>query len=264
MNARVFRFIGALAAAALFALTISPAFAQRMVAPGVTPTDGVPGVRFTFMAPGFKGMVPDEDAKNGTGERVSYWINLPDGRILSSEMIAGKGDEADKEQPFQAQANGYGEVTIRWTAPDNAVIGRYTMVMRGLSSDLEVRLPFTVHAKGWQTVVQTNVKPTAGPAGTSFQFIATGFDPAIDKKDQRGEQVAYWFNTPDGTTISSEKRTGTNDRGNDTKPLLHYADEDGVVNLVWSSPETLKPGIYSVVFHGLTSQHEVVMFFTIR
>lgn len=264
MNARLLRVIGAVVTALLLLVPSRAALAQRMAAPSVTPTEGVPGVRFIFTAPGFKGAGLKDDAKNSPGERISYWVNLPNGQIISTERHEGKGADDDTIKPLEVRADGYGDVTIRWTAPDNALPGPYSLVMHGQDSNNQVAIPFTIHKDGWQTVVQTDVTPKEGPAGTSFRFVATGFEDAIDTADRRGEQVAYWFNAPDGTVISTEKRNEKNDRGNDTRRLLHYADQNGVVNLVWDAPATLAPGLYSVVFHGLNSHHEVKMFFTIK
>jgi hypothetical protein len=264
MNARLIRFLGAVAVATLLLIPGRAVFAQRMVAPQVTPTEGVPGVRFVFTAPGFQGAGLKDNADNSLGERISYWINLPNGQIISTEIQKGSGADDDAVKPLMTRANGKGEATIYWTAPEDAIAGPYSLVMRGTTSDKEIKLPFTVHPDGWQTEVQKNVTPEVGPAGSSFQFIATGFDDAIDSRDRRGEQVAYWFNTPDGKVIGTEKLGEKNDRGNDTRPLLHYADQDGVVNLVWVAPANLAPGRYSAVFHGLSSQRQVVMYFTIR
>jgi hypothetical protein len=264
MNARVFRLFGAVAIATLLLVPAQAALAQRIVAPSVTPRDGVPGVRFTFTAPGFVGAVPDEDADENTGERISYWINLPDGTVISTEKHVGKGADDDSYRPLLARANGYGEVTIRWTSPGDAMAGPYSLVMHGLESNFEVMLPFTMHSEGWQTVLQTDVRPTSGVAGTTFQFVATGFEPAAVDDDNTGERVAYWFNTPDGKVIGVEKRSGKTPYGNETKPLLHEADGSGTVNLVWSSPKDLKPGVYSIVIHGLDSHHEVLMPFSIK
>lgn len=264
MKARVVRLFAAMAMVALLFVVPGVVSAQRVVSPSVTPRDGVPGVEFVFVAPGFRGAVPARDAKDNAGERISYWINLPNGQIISAETHDAKGNEDAYTEPFEARANGYGEVTIFWRSPLNALAGPYSLVMHGSSSGAEAVLPFTIHPNGWQTVVQSNVRPAAGTAGTAFTFIATDFGEAAVKDNKRGEQVAYWFNTPDGKVISTEPRSGKTDYGSKEKPLLHYADEEGTVNLVWSSPTTLAPGTYSVVFHGLNTQREVIMYFTIR
>ena len=61
MKPRRFPVVG-LALAALLALLVGPTvLAQRASTSYVTPQDGVPGVTFTFYAPGFKGAVPASD-----------------------------------------------------------------------------------------------------------------------------------------------------------------------------------------------------------
>ena len=265
MNVRVFRLLGAVAIATLLLIPATATFAQRIAAPSVTPSDGVPGVRFTFVAPGFIGAAYKDDVDKDQGERISYWINLPNGTIISTQKHEGKGAEDDRIEPLMVRANGHGEATIFWTSPENAMPGPYSLVMHGLESNMEVALPFTMHPDGWQTVLQTTVYPSAGPAGTAFRFVATGFNPAAGDNDKIGEEVAYWFNTPDGKVIGVEQRTGKSKTvGSETKPLIHQADKDGVINLVWSSPKNLKPGVYSVVFHGLDSHHEVLEYFSIK
>lgn len=262
---RIVRLIGV---ALLLAAAMSPAMvlAQGKAAPTVSPAWGVPGTRFTFSATGFRGATPVKDANDNKGEQLSYWVNTPAG-VIATEPRSGKTDYGNSEKPLIGQANGYGEVTILWTAPQGALPGAYSMVIHGLKSGAEVSIPFEMRPDGVQTVVQAGVTPRIGPAGGEFRFVATGFDGAgydAGRGGKQGERVSYWFNTPDGSVIATEPRSGETDYGNDEKPLLHYADDEGVVNLVWSAPTDLKPGVYSVVFHGLSSQHQVLMFFTIQ
>jgi hypothetical protein len=90
MKPRRIRVVG-LALAALLALLVGPtALAQRASAPFVSPRDGVPGVTFTFYAPGFKGAVPAADEDTNEGERIAYWINLPNGEVIATEPLAEK------------------------------------------------------------------------------------------------------------------------------------------------------------------------------
>jgi hypothetical protein len=268
MNRPIVTLIGSLAAALLLALAGGQALlAQGKAAPSVTPAVGVPGVHFLFTASGFRGATPADDAKQDPGERLAYWVNTPLGEVIATEPRSGTSDYGNSTKPLLGQANGFGDAAIRWAAPTDAVPGAYSMVIHGLKSDTEVVIPFALRPDGSQTVVQDTVTPRAGAAGTAFQFIATGFDdagPDAGHGGRRGEQVAYWFNTPDGGVITTEPRSGTSDYGNETKPLRHYADDEGVVNLVWGAPATLQPGIYSVVFHGRDSQHQVLIFFTIK
>lgn len=76
----------------------------------VTPAQGAPGTTFTFSASGFL-----------YGERVGYWLNLPDGSIQSF----GRELRADKE----------GRVTWSYTAPADAPPGVYVMAARSSQSD---------------------------------------------------------------------------------------------------------------------------------
>lgn len=264
---RIVRLIG-LAAALLLAAAggTTVLLAQGKATPTVSPASGVPGVRFTFVASGFRGAVPSKDANENLGEQLAYWINTPGGAVIGTEPLTHESDYGSTTKPLIAQANGHGEATIRWRSPMDAVPGAYSMVIHGLKSDAEVVIPFGILPAGSQTVVQTGVTPRASAAGGEFRFVAVGFQDAgsDEGRGSHGEQVAYWFNTPDGGVISTEPRSSETDYGNDTKPLRHYADDEGVVNLVWSAPETLRPGIYSVVFHGLDSHHQVLIFFTIR
>jgi hypothetical protein len=76
----------------------------------VSPESGGPGTTFTFTADGYK-----------EGERVGYWLNLPDGTVL----------RFDHELTGDAK----GRVTWSWTAPANAQRGLYTMSARSSQSD---------------------------------------------------------------------------------------------------------------------------------
>jgi hypothetical protein len=124
-----------------------------------------------------------------------------------------------------------------------------------------VALPFIVNPAGSQTVVQHDVSPAIGAAGMQFVFHATAFQGT---SSGNGEQASYWINTPSGAVISTEPRSDTDDYGNDTKPLLAHANKDGVVTIFWTAPADAVPGSYSLVVHGLTSQREVSIPFTIQ
>jgi hypothetical protein len=79
-------------------------------AASVTPAEGPPGTAFTFSASGYE-----------YGERVGYWLNLPDGTI----------------QPFnhELRADKEGRVTWSYTAPADAPRGLYVMAARSSQSD---------------------------------------------------------------------------------------------------------------------------------
>jgi hypothetical protein len=79
-------------------------------AASVTPEQGPPGATFSFSAGGYE-----------YGERVGYWLNLPDGSILAFNHEL----RADKD----------GRVAWSWTAPADAPAGVYVMAARSSQSD---------------------------------------------------------------------------------------------------------------------------------
>jgi hypothetical protein len=252
----------------LFALLIGivgwlPLGAQAAEGGTASPAVSLPGAPIAFAATGFHGAsLNDRHDSRAKGERVSYWVNVPDGTIISTESRNKANDYGHTTKPLLAQAGHNGDVKITWTAPLSAPAGNYTMVIHGHDSNLERVIPFTLMPAGSMTEMQHSVTPASGPAGTVFYFQAHGLLNASKKRD--GEQVAYWINTPSGTVISTEARSDTSDYGNDTKPLRGHVDKDGIAKIFWTAPADLKPGQYSLVVHGLTSQRQVLIPFTIK
>ncbi|NTW01015.1 MAG: hypothetical protein HGA19_06835 [Oscillochloris sp.] len=76
----------------------------------VSPETGGPGTAFTFTANGFK-----------DGERVGYWLNLPDGTVVRFDHELTGDDN--------------GSVTVTWTAPADAQRGLYIMAIKSSQSD---------------------------------------------------------------------------------------------------------------------------------
>lgn len=133
--------------------------------------------------------------------------------------------------------------------------GAYSLGLQGLTSQHMAQIGFTIAPGGSQTMIQTSVAPSAAPAGATFRFVATGFGE---------EKVAYWINTPSGEVISTETRgKRENEKKASSRPLQEQANDDGQVTLFWTAPAGLAPGNYSLVIHGLDSQHEVKLFFTV-
>jgi hypothetical protein len=79
-------------------------------AASVTPEQGPPGTSFSFSAAGYE-----------YGERVGYWLNLPDGSIQRFDREL----RADKD----------GRVSWSYTAPAGAPSGTYVMAARSSQSD---------------------------------------------------------------------------------------------------------------------------------
>jgi hypothetical protein len=239
--------------------------AGALAAGGGTAAPGVslPGAPIVFTAAGFHGAsLNDRRDANAKGEAVSYWINVPDGTIISTELRNKANDYGHTTKPLLAQAGHNGDVKITWTAPLSAPAGNYTMVIHGHDSNLERVIPFTLMPTGGMTEMQYRVTPASGPAGTQFIFEAAGF--LKTSKNSDGERASYWINTPSGAVIATEVRHDTSNNGNDTKPLLAHSNKDGLVKIFWMSPADLKPGQYSLVVHGLTSQRQVLIPFTIQ
>ena len=103
--------------------TLEPAQAANRPAPRVSPAVGRPGMLFIFDAGGFQ-----------AGERLSAWVNLPDGKIV--------GLDEGSLNP----ATSSGRASWSWTAPANAAPGGYSMVIHGLKSGIEQVVGFTIGA----------------------------------------------------------------------------------------------------------------------
>lgn len=89
----------------------------------------------------------------------------------------------------------------------------------------------------------SSVFPAAGPAGTRFGFIASGF--------QSRERVAVWLNTPDAQVVAVEAEA------------LRRATREGRVNWFWTAPTGARTGTYQMVAHGVRSGVERVITFTV-
>jgi hypothetical protein len=85
----------------------------------VLPKVGEPGTRFEFVGRDF-----DDD------EEVGFWLNAPDGRIVSSRDYLVDADD--------------GTATWTWRAPDDALRGRWQMVARGKDSNIERVITFEI------------------------------------------------------------------------------------------------------------------------
>jgi hypothetical protein len=114
---------------------ISPASGEATV----SPQSGRAGGTFTFVATGFRGNLDGDDDSHG--ERVAYWVILPDGRVIDQEL---NEDDEDEPTPYIARTDEDGRAQWEWTAPVDAPAGSYTLVARGLSSGLEHSIVFAL------------------------------------------------------------------------------------------------------------------------
>jgi hypothetical protein len=87
----------------------------------VSPAAAAPGARFVFSGSGF-----------GANEKISIWLNAPDGRVLPAE-IEGVAEAAPD-----------GHVAWTWVAPKDAPLGAWQLVAHGRTSAIEVVASFTL------------------------------------------------------------------------------------------------------------------------
>ena len=81
----------------------------------VTPAVAAPGARFVFSGTGF-----------GANEKLSIWLNAPDGRVLLAEIDG------------IAEAAPDGRVAWTWIAPKDAQLGAWQLVAHGRTSGIEL------------------------------------------------------------------------------------------------------------------------------
>jgi hypothetical protein len=202
----------------------APVSAQPMA--NVTPEVGLPGARFAFMATGF-----DDEEPIGT------WLNAPDGSVMEVAVEELNNSTED------------GRADWYWTAPDDAMNGRWQMVAQGVESDVLRVIPFTIQGEAAEPISESpardgNVTPEVGPAGARFAFAAVGFDSE--------EAVGVWVNTPAGEVMAIDPEE------------LGGANEDGRADWYWTSPEDAMSGQWQMVAEGLDSGITRVISFTIR
>jgi hypothetical protein len=106
--------------------TMTLTIASRSSTPAqltAVPNEGVPGMRFSFSGAGF---TPDEEIK--------VWLNLPDGRVVPTEVEGNLIAAPD------------GRVGWTWVAPADGPLGGWQMVAHGLKSGVEAVASFTLRA----------------------------------------------------------------------------------------------------------------------
>ena len=102
-------------------VTIHAAQAAQPAQLTITPAAAAPGARFVVSGSGF-----------GAEEKLSIWLNTPDGRVLPAE-IEGVAETAPD-----------GRVGWTWVAPQDAALGAWQMVAHGRTSGIEAVVGFTL------------------------------------------------------------------------------------------------------------------------
>jgi hypothetical protein len=91
--------------------------------------------------------------------------------------------------------------------------------------------------------VNAEVSPSAGPGGTRFHAVGTGF--------KAGERVGVYVTTPDGSVYGAPFQVG--------------ADGNGVTEEVdfTTSSDTPK-GVWAMTFEGVSSHHKAIAYFRVQ
>jgi hypothetical protein len=205
---KTLRFIGLVLG--LLALLASARPAAAETSSTVAPSEGPPGTRFVFIAAGFT-----------PNEQLSFWLNLPDGRV----QVAGI------TEPQRATAQG--EATWVWTAPQDAPLGVWQMVAHGRGSGVERVIAFTIVAPTPTDTLPYGVVPTSGSPGTVFHFYATGFRAL--------EGIVMEARGPSDAIVT------------EGFVLLGPANADGRVDGSWTAPANAAPGDWQMVARGVNS-----------
>jgi hypothetical protein len=211
----------------------------------IEPRSGGVGSMFRAHASGFRG-----------GERISIWLNTPNG-------VAAV--------PHDLVANGNGEVWPEFSSSGLAA-GGYGLVIYGQESTQTLVVPFTVGAAAapqpadaaqpaaavplvsleplglWGASVPAtsappqpaaNIEPKNASAGTQFHAYAGGF--------QAGEPVSIWLNTPGG--VQALDGSFTANSAGEVWPEFPSAG--------------LAPGSYGLVIYGRSGGQTLVVPFAI-
>jgi hypothetical protein len=251
----------ALLAGSLLNLVVAPGVsAAAEAASSVAPAVGGPSMRFSFTASGFKGdLDDDDDDKSNDAEKVSFWINTPDGQTIRATD--------DDDAASYTRASRAGTVTWAWQAPADALPGAYTLVAHGITSGHDVVIPFAIDgsARGTLITAERTVTPSAGAAGSSFSFALYGFkgdvDDGEDDQTNNAEEVSFWINLPNGQVIPAV-RAGVD--ADDDNASVVRASRAGKVELTWQAPANAPLGTYTLVAHGNESDREQVVAFEIQ
>ncbi len=159
----------------------------------VSPETVHPGERVNLSADGFN-----------PGERIDFWVTGPDG--LSRPRFPA----------VPADANG--AVAWSYDLPLDAPAGRWTAVARGVRSNLQMAVGFTVI--GLATPVrQVTAEPAAAAPGTTFHFTVTALTP--------DERFGPWLRGPDGRD---------RDFGEPGSFVRITVDAEGVLRWSWTAP----------------------------
>jgi hypothetical protein len=168
----------------------------------VEPTRGGPGTTFTFVGRS-TAFIP--------GEQVGSWFIQPNGAPLN----VTQGMSVDPN----------GQIYRQWEAPPDVCGGQWIFRAVGISSGFNIDMDFIIEGPPCPEIVEEPITveatPAAGPPGTTFTFVARGFEP--------NELVSNWLMSP-------------NNREYDSDSAWRQADGNGVFTAQWQSPPDAPSG----------------------
>ncbi|HMQ34102.1 MAG TPA: DUF368 domain-containing protein, partial [Chloroflexaceae bacterium] len=188
-------------------LAAAVAAPQAAGAASASPATVRPGERVNFSAAGFT-----------PGERIDFWVTGPDG--ISRPRFPA----------VEADANG--AVVWSWDVPADAPGGQWTAVARGVRSNRQVPVGFTVIAAP-APARELAAEPPAGAPGTTFRFTVGGLTP--------GEGFGPWLRGPDGRD---------RDIGAPGSFVPLAVAEDGRLSWSWTPPADAAPGQWFALARG--------------
>jgi hypothetical protein len=194
----------------------------------------------------------------GADERISFWINAPDGTTISPNSLGQTnshvtGNVIPLNTMVTTDDNGAFTYDLNTTG---LPAGNYSLVAHGLSTSKENVVDFTVSGNPAPPLAAPN--GTTLSAGSMLTVNGAFFAP--------NETVGFWINVPSGMTISNDSLGQTNTTVVGTViPLGATAGADANGNFTFNLDTTgLPAGNYSLVAHGLNSKIDGVISFTIQ
>lgn len=163
------------------------------------------------------------------GGRVSSWATAPDGTV-----VGGPTTFADDA----------GNFTFSFQVPAATEGGQWAMTAFDWQTQIPVFASFNVIGRPADTARRMGWSvPAEGPFGSTFAFAAVGFDS--------NETVSYWITAPD-TTIAAAYPAGAT------------ANDQGRVDITWTTPAEGLSGSWVVTIQGLNSGNARGIAFDIR
>ncbi|MCL5257604.1 MAG: hypothetical protein M1319_07400 [Chloroflexi bacterium] len=201
----------------------------------------IPDVFWNFM--NAKGLVYDNGAyKNGTVVDWVFAMGYPITEAYWAKVMVGGQEKDVLMQAFQRRVLTYTPSNPEGWKVEMGNVGRHYYDWRYNDAGKPAPQPPADPFADVPAAVDGSITPLGGPAGTTFSLSFWGFTP--------NEQVGFWINAPTGEIVGTVETASIGPTGRvDGFPLRTYAP--------------MPPGIYSVVFQGVSSGHQSILYFKI-